>query len=203
MAKAIANRFPGTRASLPRVLWARTMGVLFMGFVPAILFYLISHEKQFTAFFLWPIQNGTFIWIAVVGTVVILASYVTRFSKENLKNYPQIKVSPWHIQIGILNFVSWFGFLLSYEFLFRGILFFSVYETWGFWPSITINTMLYALMHFPKSRRETLGALPFGFILCYITFDTGSVWAAFGIHLIMAVSNDYFARLAHSELQSS
>ena len=130
--------------------------------------------------------------IKSVGVRKALAYYLTNQPARFLAKTP---VSP--------NTVTWFGFLLAYEFLFRGILFFSVYKAWGFWPSVSINSVIYALVHFPKSTRETLGAIPFGFLMCYITYATGSIWAAFGIHLVMAIANDYFAGMAHKELERS
>jgi len=196
-------RVPEPLHSLIKVLWIRTTGMFFLGFIPALVYYWFLPLRVQVPLFSWKMQQDTFFWIASVGTIMILITYLARHGEENLKNYPQIRIHPWPVPVVFLNFVSWFGFLLAYEFLFRGILFFSVYEAWGFWPSITINTALYALVHFPKGMRETIGAIPFGLLMCFITFNTGSIWAAFGIHLVMALANDHFARLAHSEMQAS
>ena len=201
--RLIRVRMPEAQLSLIWIMWRRTMGMLFLGFIPILIFSWMVPGKHFIPGLSWDIHPDTLTWIGAVGGFVILVTFFTRHAKENLESYPQIRIQPWTLSIHILNIISWTGFLLAYEFLFRGILFFSVYESWGFWPSITINTTIYSLVHFPKGRRETLGAIPLGFLMCYITFKTGSVWAAFGIHLIMAVSNDYFSKLAQPEHASS
>jgi membrane protease YdiL (CAAX protease family) len=67
--------------------------------------------------------------------------------------------------------------------------------------AIAINVALYALAHTPKGPRETLGSIPLGVVLCLATIDTGSIWAAFLIHVIMSQLNDYLAVRANPDMR--
>ncbi|MFN8134788.1 MAG: CPBP family intramembrane glutamic endopeptidase [Bacteroidales bacterium] len=61
------------------------------------------------------------------------------------------------------------------------------------WPAIALNTAIYMLVHIPKGIKETLGAIPLGVLLCYLTVQTGSIWIAVMVHIVMALSNEWKA----------
>ncbi|GAI37228.1 unnamed protein product, partial [marine sediment metagenome] len=71
----------------------------------------------------------------------------------------------------------------------------------GVWPAIAVNTSIYACTHIPKGFKEAIGAIPFGIILCIITLITGNIWVAFFIHVLLALSNDYFALYHNPEMK--
>lgn len=95
--------------------------------------------------------------------------------------------------------LSWIAYLFSYEVLFRGLLLFSAREAIGYWPAIILNTGIYSLVHYPKGIKETLGAVPFGIIICVLTFKTGNMLIAFFTHTILALSNEWLS--IHAYLQ--
>ena len=70
----------------------------------------------------------------------------------------------------MLNLLGWAIYLFGYEFLFRGILLFPLAETVGVWPAIAVNIALYSATHIPKGLDETLGAIPLGLVLCWLTW---------------------------------
>ena len=183
--------------AVKKILFQRLIGILFLGIVPTFItikFLPFSLKDLGVSF---SFNFNTLLWILALSGIVILLSFFSRNSIENLENYPQIRIPDWDIELIILNIVSWAGFLLAYEFLFRGILLFPLVETLGIWTSIAINTSLYALVHFPKGPRETLGTIPLGIVLCIATLSTGTIWTAFLVHLLMALSNDYFSIRSH------
>ena len=77
-------------------------------------------------------------------------------------------------------------FLFSYEFFFRGVIFFSCLEVLDLTMALLITTGLYVLIHSFDSRNEILGAIPFGIILCLFSYYTESIWPAFLIHLTLS-----------------
>ncbi|WP_242202284.1 CPBP family intramembrane glutamic endopeptidase [Aestuariivivens insulae] len=79
-----------------------------------------------------------------------------------------------------------FFFLLGYEFFFRGILLFKLLEYTTLPLAIVYNTMLYVVIHSFDSKKEILGAIPFGIVLCLFAYYTNSVWYAFLIHLALS-----------------
>ncbi len=185
--------------ALRRVLWLRLIGVLFLGLVPAMIFFTFTSMTPGDVGVSSNLNPDLFYWTGSLGFIVAGLTYIGRNNSTNLENYPMIRIHQWGTNLIFLNTISSAGFLLAYEFLFRGILFFSLYAAWGFWPATIINIIIYSLVHFPKSAMEAIGAVPFGLLLCIVTFTTGTIWAAVLIHLIMALSNDFFAFQTHPD----
>lgn len=100
--------------------------------------------------------------------------------------YPQLRVKDWTLGLFVFNALLWAIFLLAYEFMFRGFLFFA-FLRYGFWVSAVVNISLYSLSHAWKGVFETLGTIPLGLLFCYMTFRTGTMIPAFILHFIMAV----------------
>lgn len=186
---------------LRKILWQRIIGILFLGIIPGFIILTFLPYSLTDLGVHFQAAGNTIPWILGIGVIVVCLSYLSRKSPENLKNYPQIRVQDWNVRLFILNAISWAGFLMAYEFLFRGILLFTLFDIWGTWPAVAINTFIYALVHFPKGPRETIGAMPLGLILCLVTLHTGNIWTAFLVHLFMALSNDYFSVKTHPDFQ--
>lgn len=111
-----------------------------------------------------------------------------------------MRVGHWTMKTVYLNAGGWLVYLLGYEFLFRGILFFGILPSLGLYGTIAVNTAVYSLAHLEKGPKETLGSIPLGILICLITFETGTIWAAFLIHLFMALSNEYIALYHHPDM---
>jgi membrane protease YdiL (CAAX protease family) len=79
-----------------------------------------------------------------------------------------------------------FSFLLCYEFFSRGVLLYYFLEFHGLILAITFSTGLYLLIHIFDSKKELLGTIPFGIMLCVFTYLTNSIWAAFFFHLTLS-----------------
>ena len=146
-------------------------------------------------------SSGILIWTLGSGACVLVICYFFSKKPENVQNFPLIRDNPWTIKTVIFNTISWLSYLFAYEFLFRGVVLLTLYRKLGLWPAIGLTTFLYALVHVPKGQRETLGAVPFGVVLGLLTIEAGSIWPAFFVHAVLALSNDFFALCAHPEIQ--
>ncbi len=181
------------KASYLGIITQRLIGLLFLGIIP-LLFFKLSVCKP-----LWyygiNFQNikESLGWTILLGIIILTANYFFAGKESNLKQYPQIRILEWDSKTFTINSITWVLYLLAYEFMFRGILLFALYYDFGTSAAITISTLLYALAHLPKGKKETLGAIPLGLILCIISIQTGSFLTAFLFHCIMAISNDYYA----------
>jgi membrane protease YdiL (CAAX protease family) len=182
------------------VLLQRTAGVFLFGLTPVTLLVFVSRNNP--SFYGFEMKNSlvTLIVVLVTAAAVILISWFTSRSKENLATYPQIRDKEWNISLLVLSAVSWIAYLLAYEFMYRGFLLFSCYHAFGTWPAIIINTSLYSLTHLVKNKREGVGAFFIGIILCMLVLYIGSLWVAFYIHIIMALSNEWFSIRIHPEI---
>ncbi len=133
----------------------------------------------------------------------IFALYMTyRFAgrPENLKNYPQLRISRWTTGLVFFNSLSWVFYLAGYEIILRGFLLFPSLQSLPLAIAILLNLILYSLAHLPKGPKETLGSIPFGLLLCILTAITGNIWNAFVIHATLAVSNDFYSIKANPRM---
>ncbi len=182
------------------VLLQRTVAVLLFGLIPVILIVIVFRNNPSLYGFEMKNSPVTLIVVLITAAVVILISWITSRSKENLDTYPQIREKEWNISLLVLSALSWIAYLIAYEFMYRGFLLFSCYHAFGTWPAILINTSLYSLTHLVKNKREGVGAFFIGIILCMLVLYIGSLWVAFYIHIIMALSNEWFSIRIHPEI---
>ena len=187
-------------ASYPRFIIQRITGVIFYGLIPLAFFYYFQPlDLQHYGLNLNNLLQS-FMWIGIFLPPFLLLNYYNAPSKANLRNYPQIRIRHWSYPDLMINFFTWIIYLFAYELFFRGLLLFSLYGAFGFTTAIIVNVILYALVHIPKGVKETIGSLPFGLLLCFITIDTGSIFAAFILHAMMAVSCEFFSIRAHPDM---
>ena len=182
-------------------LFRRLLGFLLMGLLPLAVFTLgLELAPSDYGINLQHIQKSG-IWIAIFVPPIILLNYYVAGKPSNLRQYPQIRLLHWRQMDLLVNFITWTIYLLGYEMLFRGFLLFALYDAFGAPLAITLNVILYALAHIPKGVKEMAGSVPFGIILCLITLSTGSFLAAFVIHAMMALSNEFFAITFHPDMK--
>jgi hypothetical protein len=82
-------------------------------------------------------------------------------------------------------------FLVAYEWFFRGLLLISFCEWLGNSWGITANVLFYSAIHFYKGRKEMIGCIPLGILLCVFTLWWHSVWPAIIFHLQIAIINEW------------
>jgi membrane protease YdiL (CAAX protease family) len=182
------------------VLLQRTTAVFLFGLIPIILLVFVFRNNP--AFYGFQMKNSpiTLIVLLITAVIVILISWITSRSEENLATYPQIREKEWNISLLTVSALSWIAYLLAYEFMYRGFLLFACYHAFGTWPAIIINVSLYSLTHLVKNRREGVGAFFIGIILCMLVLYIGSLWVAFYVHVIMALSNEWFSIRNHPDI---
>ena len=52
----------------------------------------------------------------------------------------------------------------------------------------SINIILYVILHLFDNRQAIIGAVPFGIVLCWLSWETQSVWPAVILHLVLALT---------------
>jgi len=182
-------------------LLRRMLGFTLMGLMPLVLFYYVF-ELPYQEYGINMRQAGhSALWIVVFLPPIIAMNYYVAGKPSNLEQYPQVRIIKWDLKDLLFNFLSWMLYLLGYEMLFRGFLLFSFYHAFGLTTAVVVNVVLYALAHIPKGLREMAGSIPFGVILCLITLGTGSFFAAFVLHTMMALSNEFFAIRSHPDMR--
>jgi membrane protease YdiL (CAAX protease family) len=82
-------------------------------------------------------------------------------------------------------------FLIVYEWFFRGLLLIGISAWAGIEWSIVINVLLYTIMHSHKSKKEMIGCVPLGLLLCVFTIWWQSIWPAIILHFEIAIMNEW------------
>lgn len=176
-------------------------GVVFMGLFPlALVFIWTSYSLSDLGLKLGDWKESLY-YILPMGVLIVLINSFAAKKPESLATYPQMRVQNWTMKRFFINAMGWGLYLFAYEFLFRGVLFMITLDSFGFWPAVAINLALYAATHIPKGLNETIGAFPYGLLLCYVTYSTGSLAVAFFTHWIMSISSDYFSIKYNPEMK--
>lgn len=195
------QKYGAEKGHTRHVFFQRYLGMLSIGLIPALVMWLCL-GKGLTAYGV-TLENidTSLYWILGLGTPILIISYFKTQSPGNLASYPMIREKEWGRKLVFQNAISWIGYLVGYELMFRGILLFGLVPLLGVWPAIAVNAALYALAHIPKNVGETLGAIPLGIFFCLLTLHTGTVWIAMFVHFIIALSNSFFSLRAHPEMK--
>ncbi len=199
--RTIKKKYSTEKTLIIWVLFQKQIGVLFLGIIPAICcFTFIGHSWSFYGVSLQNFGLSMLYFLGLSLVLVPLTLYSAR-KPDTIATYPQIRVLNWTPKLVAINSLNWVLYLLAYEFLFRGILLLVLVPILGVWTAIIVNVSIYSITHIPKGVKETISAIPFGFVLCLITLDTGTIWVAFLAHVVLALTNDFGALYFNPKMQ--
>ncbi len=135
-----------------------------------------------------PQGNNLVLWCLIPIIFFLGLSLIPR-KKINTEFYPQARIQKWTKKDVVTNCIVWILYLLGYEYMFRGLMLFTLINAYGLVAAIVINSVIYSLVHIYKGRMEAFGAFFLGVVLCIITYYTNSMWVAFVVHVILALAN--------------
>ncbi len=182
-----------TASSARWVVCQKLLGVFFLGVLPLTV-VLVTLPYSLDDYGLGFQNTGTsLLWVFGMALVIFPLNIRAARRPQNLDYYPMIRSPHWSPRLVLINSTATTLYLLAYELLFRGILLSICTATLGVWPAVAINVALYSTTHLPKGPTETIGAIPFGLLVCYITLTTGTIWVAVVVHVILSLSNDYLS----------
>lgn len=154
------------------------LGIVLFG----IVFYILCPDLRFLIVQIEIPRLYVFLpYLAILfisGYMSHLAAQKVNNSNENIDQYAY--EHPWSYMVFRCVF------LFCYEFFFRGILFFTFLDYFSLIEAISLTTLLYLVIHLFDSKDKIVGTIPFGIILCLITYETQSIWYAFVLHLILS-----------------
>jgi len=173
--KRLERKFGKEKSKIYRTLLQRGTGILLYGIIPAFLVSLVF-LKNFSAYGL-AFKNlaESLLWTLGLSLVIIPINLGTAKNPSYHKKYPEIQTAEWD------------------ELLFRGILFFSCLRSFGLWPAVLINIVIYTAFHLHKGWKEMVGSVFLGFVFCLLTYKTGTLWTSFFSHAILALSNEWLS----------
>lgn len=161
-----------------------TGGIVIMVLLPLLLIKEVPKETLIVT------ENYNLIQVLtlmITGLVLFLAA-----SKDAAKVKYNSPVVNKHSSIqAVLHIIFRSSFLVGYEWFFRGFILMSCVTLYGVLPAITINIVLYSFIHLINGKKEFLGSIPFGIILCVFTLWCHSVWPAVFLHLVLSFSFEF------------
>ena len=181
-------------------MFNRLLGA-FVFALPAVYFIVFTNATAANFGLEFKFNIKVYSALAVIGILPIIINKFTANKAQNLSMYPQIRAAEWSKQLVAVSALSWISYLLGYEILFRGLLFFTCLHETTLISAIAINISIYALVHLPKGFNEAIGSLFMGTILCLLTFYSGSFWPAFILHCILALSNEWYSLKYHPNMK--
>lgn len=189
---------PSMALPLDWVNFTKIWGFLCFIGVPVIIFGVVPKGEGWNVLVsaISPISTnvfGFFVWICAMGLPAIMLAYFSGKKSTVQVKYPEAKLDTWSIKAAFNYGCAWLLYLIGYEILFRGVLFVIPSAYLGLPVAIALNISLYSISHIPKGADEAIVAIPVGVLLCIATWQTGSIWAAVAIHVMMAWSGNYFA----------
>jgi len=176
-------------------------GILFTGVLPFLVFVLILSVPLSGIGLV--VGRTIHFWYLLIILIIItaIASFRMSQSIKVQQMSPELKLKDWFPRHVILSVSAWLLYILGYEFLFRGVLWFLSSEAFGFWPALIINLLLYSIVHLPQGKLIALGTIPVGTVLCLLSHLTGSFIPAFLIHSFIAVLTDLFSLYHNTEVR--
>jgi membrane protease YdiL (CAAX protease family) len=197
------GKYDSDTASTYLFLFTKIFGFVIMGLIPLSICLLVLPGFSLASCGLTFRPDTillTFLSIAGLSLVIFsLISFTARQPKNRVK-YPLIRAKVWTKKTVTITVIGWTLYLLGYELLFRGIFLLPVASQIGVWPAIFVNIAIYSATHIPKGLEETIGAIPLGLVFCLLTLATGTIWIAFAVHLVMAVTNCLTAMKYHPDI---
>jgi membrane protease YdiL (CAAX protease family) len=199
--KNLSKRFGEKKITIYLILLQRCSGFLLYGIIPAFI-VIISFSNNVLSYGLSSVNfSKSLSWTLGLSALIIPLEILNARNSSNQKKYPQIRTNEWNRYLLLLSASSWMIYLFAYEFLLRGMLFFSCLESFGFWPALSINVLIYAVFHLHKNKNEVIGSVLIGIVFCIMTFKTGTIWAAFFSHVILALSNEWASIYFNPEMK--
>ena len=139
------------------IIGLHLIGIMWLGLVPVFVLKL-PVLKTFTGS---SFQDSSLL-IIFLGLLVLTAAGATRAGKI--------------VQQQISN-----------ELWFRGFLLFYSIDTIGIPLAVTVNVLLYVLLHLFNSKKEMLACIPFGLLVCWLCIVFNAAWPAVVLHITFSL----------------
>lgn len=186
------------------IYFYKSVGFIIFGPISLFILYQLGIQNQdnYSGLIL-PHQHfgKTIFYLSCLTPILVVFAFISARKSKNWINYPQVRIVQWKRKQLFLYLFFWAIYLLGYEFLFRGFLFFPLIHTLGFGVAVAINVTFYTFSHIPKGLDETIGAFFLGIALCFITAYTQSIWVAVIAHIFMAWTNSLTALYFNTDMQ--
>lgn len=154
------------------------LGIVLFG----VIFYVVVPDLRY---FVYTVPILKLPILLVFLTLTFLSAFLSHVSVKN-QTFESVGIDNPKASEAFMYFIIRIVFLFCYEFFFRGILLFMFLKSNNIFTAITFSTILYVFIHVFDSKKEFLGAIPFGVTLSIFAYISGSIWYVFIMHLALS-----------------
>jgi membrane protease YdiL (CAAX protease family) len=177
-----------------------TFFLLLLGIPLLIILFSGNSLKPFLGLvgFSWGNTSAGLILIATGIPLTLLAAVLGCRDPELARFYPLSKLAcqnPKHFILYELLYLVFYYF--TWEFVFRGLLFFPLLNQVGLPLALSIQTIISTLYHIGHPDKEILGALAGGYIYGLAALASGSFFYTFFLHALLGISTDTILCFRH------
>jgi len=135
-------------------------------------------------------SNTVALWKILLFITVLTATVCVGLWTAGRNTPTSIQHSPDKISLpGILIYLPVrILFIYSYESWLRGSLLIFLLNVLGIYSAILINVGLYTFLHVFAGRKEMIGCIPFGLLLCGFTLSFQALWPAVLLHVCLSLT---------------
>jgi membrane protease YdiL (CAAX protease family) len=158
-------------------------GILWLGLLPFFIF------KRSLIGIIFGNDTPNVLSLIIFLVLIIVVVFVAATQSKKVINELQNKESAINIlstSVIVRYVIVRFIFLCVYEIFFRGYLLTDSIDQWGIALAITINIILYTLVHIFSGKKEVIGCIPFGLALCAVAILFKAAWPAIILHLALS-----------------
>ena len=172
-------------------LWWYIGGGAFLCLAP----WLISRALFGRRFRYWGARFGS--WgsarsVVPIGVCMLCAVAAASFVPSFQQKYPLLDSARDRLHLFLLYQLLYGAYFFAWEFFFRGWLLGSLRRDFG-WGAVWIQALPFALLHFGKPLPETLGSIPAGLYLGWLSYRSGSFLYGWLLHWSVAFFMDVSA----------
>lgn len=189
----LKSRVIAGRDDLSGFFLGKFSGFLIYGAVPFLVLIYAKNLSPADAGFSTGNLSSHILLTSVSVVIVVSVSFLMARKNTGLGNAGTINLRELTTRNLLVLIFGWIVYILGYEFLFRGVLWFLCYQAFGFVPALIINLIIYFLAHIDQGPLMSIGSIPVGVLLCVFAFMSGSFILPFIIHATMAVSYQCFS----------
>ncbi|MEW5902654.1 MAG: CPBP family intramembrane glutamic endopeptidase [Acidobacteriota bacterium] len=130
--------------------------------------------------------------LLAIGVPVAIAFGLIGSCDKALRRYYPLSKAACRSLKALVIFEAAYLFLYysSWEFFYRGVLFFPLLSAFGLIPALTVQTIISTLHHWGHPRSEILGSLVGGIALGLVAYGTGSFLYGIFLHALTGISTD-------------
>jgi len=133
--------------------------------------------------------------LAVGLPVALCAAWIGSADPAMQAEYPLAKSVGQNPRLFLLVEVFYGLYYVGWEFLFRGVMLFSLHQRYGALLAVLVQTIPSAIVHIGKPAAESFAAIVAGILFGYVALETQSILYPLVLHAVIGIGTDVFVTM--------